>query len=149
MSLRRRRPAPPTRTTPKRTADDEGEEDDEEAELFETAVELTGVVAAGSGTEVTVAVFAAAFVLVKGSAATPFVAVVDAAKPAIAPAAAVAASRVAAVALRRREIAASRAAIGRLDGWIPFMAKGRFAMRGEIAMSVPWRIAESWNRFRQ
>jgi hypothetical protein len=127
--------------------DDDGEEDDDgEAELFDTALELTGVVAAGSGTEVTVASVAAAFVLVKGSAATPFVAVVDAANPAIAPAAAVDASRVAVVALRRREIAASRATIGRLDGWIPFMANRRFAMRGDIPMSSSLENAESWSR---
>ena len=114
---------PPETTTG--AAEDDETEEDEEAELFGRAVELAGVVAAGSGTEVTVAALAGAFVLVKGSAATAFVAVVDAATPAIAPAAAVAARRVAAVARRRRETAASRAAIGRLDRWVPFMAEGQ------------------------
>lgn len=82
-----------------------------------------GVVAAGSGTDGTVEAFTTVEATVVASVAAVFLPVlVEAAKPAIAPAAAVAARRVAAVARRRWAIAASRAAIGRLDGRFAFMA---------------------------
>ena len=103
--------------------EDEEEDEDDVPEPPATEPELAGVVAAGSGTEVTAVAVSARFVPVTISAAAVFVPSFEAAKPAIAPAAAVAARRVAAVARRRRRSAASLAAIGRLVGSICFMTE--------------------------